>query len=322
MQGSSQIPLSVRSFTAASLALPGIRPLAQGAYETLTRWMAHRYQRLCTKVIHFGGSFGRCVPGISDVDFLLLHENPAAVLPQIESEFRKLKRKFLIPGEVHLTSFDHWNDYLAQPFASRLWFFPQRNWRAGFWSTGATAPQDSSAESRFLAAFCHFQRAFGHWAYLLTQSNYYYRSSFIRETTKASALAQGLAPSKLRSGRPIALLKESFLRLHRLASDLNLPLKTAQSTPEVELWNTCIPFWKAHLAGLTESQVSGAIRLAHADHFENWLQTVRDISLQANFQRPQITPVPLTAPMEAVLLNEPQLQAAEQRYLKTFYRLC
>lgn len=229
---SHSVPLGFRSTIAQVFNVGPLKGMGKAYY----RWVAHsvaeqlRAERGVEKIILFGGGLDRCVPAVSDLDLLLVQnagEHEEKLLLNLRQRYFQRFRKYLLIGEIHVTTSPSWSLVRQVGAAPIHWFRSQHRFEGGKWrkvapNLGKRTPTEA------LLGLClnHYGRAYNALIRSHIESRFFYLSNFYREISKAIDFASR-KDLELRSGEPAELLAQAFLAMKELAEDVSMKNSTS-----------------------------------------------------------------------------------------------
>lgn len=217
----TRIPIALRSLIYRSFRREPLHTLGISYYTYWSKKLGLKLQAHFPQadILWTGGAIERCVPGVSDLDFVVLAEEEdwdETVLSSLKKEIKP--QPYLPLGEIHLVSPKLWKLFWQSPPAAALWFSSQRVLSDDKWvrllKNENRLPRTAS---RVAIALHHYCRAVDYLSKATGSEKLFYRAGFIREITKTLAYAKGEGVNRLQKGSEELLLSQGFLALRAAA---------------------------------------------------------------------------------------------------------
>jgi hypothetical protein len=177
-----------------------------------------------------GGAIDRCLPGASDLDFVVISKDRAQPLAQLREAYVQWKRRAPFLGEVTIASRGEWELYLQRAPSALLERTRYRVFQGSRWSEIKTLSFSVSDPRRqFAQSFLHY-----YWAHrYLEQSKVWntrplYKNFFRKELRKAIALG---GSEKRASGSDELLQATAYEQFETLAQLIRRTPLSPQAPP-------------------------------------------------------------------------------------------
>jgi hypothetical protein len=189
-KSSQRIPVELRSLTFLAMGRGWGRHVGIAIYEMAISRCVIAFKKFAPDIRLIRGSVSRCVPGISDIDILILSKNrDPSLWPAIKNTYLSLKRQYPMLGGLQLTDFASFRRLMDSPSGSRLWYNEQRCYGTQT-SERVQLDFDIQPQRRFAVGLFHFVKAQCYY-HLLSSSSVlqapFHRASFEREVRKSLA---------------------------------------------------------------------------------------------------------------------------------------
>lgn len=214
-----------------------VRSLAQGYYDLISRISAARLMAKgdLGEIRLVKGAVDRCVPVVSDLDYLALSPTITAdSLRALQAIYRRLRGSFWILGGVQLTTVSDWDLFVRSSPGPLLYYLSQKRYVRGRWLAETLVPSPAVGPgSRFALCLLHYLRAHDY----LRQSpgTPLPRAQFRREIFKSAHFGDGNPLRILESEQTAASLSRAFQSLHHLAGAVlasRRPARVPSELPE------------------------------------------------------------------------------------------
>lgn len=232
-----RIPIGVRSFIYRLSKTGALEGIGSSYY----RWAALKIARAfyhfhdVHSIYLIGGGLTRCVPGISDLDFIVVVE-PAyeeAFLRQFRQILKRQRRLYPVLGEVHVMRPDAWTKFKNSQNAYSEWFIGRHRFLEDEWKPEKVSFKATpSLETRLALSLLHYWKAHGYLVRSKEEYPEYFQSHFQREISKAIDFSIGTS-LKIRRDLPFeALIQNAIQRIEKSAVAI---LSSQTETPPLVL---------------------------------------------------------------------------------------
>lgn len=221
-----RVPITLRSLVYSVVNTKGLDEIGKGYYEWSAGFLARSFLKFhdVLEVYLIGGGLERCIPAVSDLDFLVVID------PQFENEFliqfqkrlKHLSLRFPLLGEVHLVKKEAFGDFTRSSNASLNWFQKCHKFVGESWKRERIGESfEPLREGRLALSLFHYWKGHRFLVQSLGGHKGYFESHFQREISKCIDFLSG-NPLQIRRNLPPEVLLEIALReLENFSSDLN-----------------------------------------------------------------------------------------------------
>lgn len=218
----SEIPVPLRNLFSQTFKFQPLKQIGAGYYRASATRIARSIQSSLpkTKVYLRGYDLEHSIPGVFDLDFLVLKEKEIKEkeIWDLRTDYFELKRKFPVMGNI---TFAQTQDFKALQSAgltdflgfSDLEKFTSEGWK----STKAREKFELSMPSRLALSLYYFERAQKFLIKSHAGSASFYRMKFLKEIGRTLLACSGEKLGLIQSQNPSVLMAHAFYQIQQLA---------------------------------------------------------------------------------------------------------
>lgn len=233
-----EIPVSLRNLFSQTFRFQPLRQLGAGYYRISASKIARTIQTAVpkSKIYFHGEDLDHSIPGVFDLDFLVLKEREISEkeIWELRSDYFELKRKFPVIGKITFSRNQDFKELQTSGLANLIGFlelkvFSDEGWK----STKLKEVFESIYSSRLALGVYYYQRAQEELIKSFRGNSSFYRAKFFKEIGRAFWVCSGENLSSLQNQSPAILMAHLFYQLQQLA-DLSNP-KVSQEKSDFKI---------------------------------------------------------------------------------------
>jgi hypothetical protein len=222
----AELPLSLRNLFSQTFRFRPLKQLGTGYYRKSATRMARAIQGSLPKMKIYLRSqdFEHSIPGVFDIDFLVLKEKEIKEKEvwELRTEYFELKRKFPVMGKVTFAQSQDFKALQSAGLSEFLGFSELQKFMDDGWKTTkakeVSQPQDSS---RLALSIYYFERAQKYLIRSFLSNSSFNRLKFLKEIGRCLFTCSGEKLGLIHSQNPSVLMAHAFYQIQQLAKLAN-----------------------------------------------------------------------------------------------------